>query len=768
MKNKLIVFTLLILSMFLVSCNGKSTEEDMTLSELDSKFEQSYVYEEMMMDYYTYGYQSHFGDVSLNLDLINYYDRIESVSFLVFKGYVDNIVIDGVTYQESEYIYGFMYIEYEDEFDVNPHVFRVQKDIFNISWLMRVTEVTNSFDYSEFVETQKEITFSNIIQSISDNIDEDNDDYVYRYEIYESTYTINELDNYLRSINIVEDDHYGYLIRNNQATVIGFKEGVELEAVVIPEKVNNYNVIGFREYSFITTGFDSVSLPKTIIHLGSTNNSNLKFVKEITIHEDNPYYKTVDHVVYNHSLDKLIMYPAFRQGLNFTVPKEVKTIGQYSMFRAPAFNMTFEENSNLEVIEPFAFYQSQVKNIELPASLKRIEHHAFYNCRYLTELIIPENSLLETIGGNAFRSSSLTTIDIPKNVHSISSTSYANMNLLSAINVDEDNQHYKSIDGVLLSKDTSRLINYPMGKEALSYTVPEGVQYIDDYAFLNSKLETLDFESPADLLSIGQYAFVSSMLKEIEIPMNVNFIGERAFESTRQLEKLSFTEGSVLTFIPEFMLYSSTVKEVYLPENIEVIHQFAFASCKDLEYIGLNNTGKLKEIHEQAFARTDKLTSIFIPNSVTSIEVSAFTQNLELSIYIAEGTDMTDWHEDWYDLVLDINEGVQFYGYTPNFIYALLEDDTITMIKIVVEEDISGLDIPESINGYPVTHIERNAFMSQYTEFYITIPDSVLVIEPGAFIGFNGMFLAEASEKPSGWDDDWNEENRAVQWNYPV
>lgn len=55
-----------------------------------------------------------------------------------------------------------------------------------------------------------------------------------------------------------------------------------------------------------------------------------------------------------------------------------------------------------------------------------------------------------------------------------------NVSNLSEIEVDGQNKNYKSQDGVLYSKDMKQLLLYPFAKQDVSYSVPEGVDYIKD------------------------------------------------------------------------------------------------------------------------------------------------------------------------------------------------------------------------------------------------------------------------------------------------
>lgn len=98
-----------------------------------------------------------------------------------------------------------------------------------------------------------------------------------------------------------------------------------------------------------------------------------------------------------------------------------------------------------------------------------------------TEYRIP-NTVKEVRGG-ALRDviHGFQKIYIPASVESFPcfSDSHGTSNL-SEIEVDGQNKNYKSQDGVLYSKDMKQLLLYPFAKQDVSYSVPEGVDYIKD------------------------------------------------------------------------------------------------------------------------------------------------------------------------------------------------------------------------------------------------------------------------------------------------
>ena len=106
---------------------------------------------------------------------------------------------------------------------------------------------------------------------------------------------------------------------------------------------------------------------------------------------------------------------------------------------------------------------------------------AFGSCASLTSITIPDG--VTSIGEGAFgRCSSLTSITIPESVTRIEDYAFLDCTSLTSLLVDTGNPNYISVDGVLFNKSMTSLLVYPAGK-AGTYTIPDGVTSIGDYAF---------------------------------------------------------------------------------------------------------------------------------------------------------------------------------------------------------------------------------------------------------------------------------------------
>ena len=145
---------------------------------------------------------------------------------------------------------------------------------------------------------------------------------------------------------------------------------------------------------------------------------------------------------------------------------------------------------------------------------------------------------------------------------------------------------------------------YMIGSSEKKLDIPEGVKYIQDDAFAESKLEYINL--PNSLQTIGDNAFISSNIREIHFPPNITFLGYSAFEACWKL------------------------KEINMPDSITRMSSFCFAYCSDLERVKLS--ANLKQIDMHTFFECYRLKQLEIPESVTYISSDAIPTSTELLV----------------------------------------------------------------------------------------------------------------------------------------
>ena len=239
---------------------------------------------------------------------------------------------------------------------------------------------------------------------------------------------------------------------------------------------------------------------------------------------------------------------------------------------------------------------------------------------------------------------------------------------------------------------------------------------------------------------------------EITIPSKVNINGKDypvtsiAFEAFSGEEVTSvFIPNSVTVIYPGAFKGCTSLTTVYIPEGVKTIYDEAFSNCYSLTSITIPQS--VDCILPQAFYGTawynsqpDGLivigqvayeykgeapenTSIYIPNTVTSITCMAFADKKgitiieipssvkDIGVYAFEGT---TWFENQPDGLIRIGNAIYTYkGEMPRG---------------------ASVIIPEG-----VTCIGQGAFYERYGMVSVTLPNSVTCIGQGAFMGCRNL-----------------------------
>ncbi|MGM9936945.1 MAG: leucine-rich repeat domain-containing protein [Candidatus Ornithomonoglobus sp.] len=255
-----------------------------------------------------------------------------------------------------------------------------------------------------------------------------------------------------------------------------------------------------------------------------------------------------------------------------------------------------------------------IKECKIKNGCRIIADGVFVRCVGLTSVTIPDS--VTEIGRNAFsRCERLTSITIPNSVTSIGNYAFGDCKSLTSITVDENNQHYSTINGVLFNKVKTILIRYPAAHD-MQYVIPEGVTEIDYSAFSGCESLT-SITIPEGVTSIDECAFCGcESLTSVTIPDSVTSIGHSAFERCGSLTSIT------------------------LPDGVEIGYR-AFCGCESLTSVTIPDS--VTSIGGHAFFRCRQLTSVTIPDSVTSMCSGAFGDVNLKDIYY-KGSE-NDWNK---------------------------------------------------------------------------------------------------------------------------
>ena len=347
----------------------------------------------------------------------------------------------------------------------------------------------------------------------------------------------------------------------------------------------------------------------------------------------------------------------------------------------------------------FAWFYTNLTNVEISNSVAHIGDGAFIECSGLVSIVIPDG--VTSIGECVFSwCSGLTDITIPNSVVSIGGDTFAYCTKLVSIALSNN---MTSIDESLF-----------YGCRSLTKVViPDNITTIGEYAFdYCNALTTIYYtgtEEQWNTIEIGDYN---------DPLLNANIIfewngeeSEDAIASGTCGENLTWTltEDGTLTISgegemecykwnsPPWYDYAEQLAAIVIQNGVTSIGESSFSSCEALTSVAIGDS--VTSIGEWAFSYCSALTSVTIPDSVTSIGEFAF--------YACSS--MTS---------VEIGDSVTSIGER-----TFCDCDSLTSVTI-----------PDS-----VTSIGKYAFYACSSLMSITIPDSVTSIGAGAFFNCSAL-----------------------------
>ncbi len=264
----------------------------------------------------------------------------------------------------------------------------------------------------------------------------------------------------------------------------------------------------------------------------------------------------------------------------------------------------FDISKGVTGIGSFAFY-NRYDNIQLtiPDTVERIHDYALFAVDYIQS------------------------IHIPASVTEIGESVFSNWGpALESITVDEANPAFQSVDGVLLSKDGTRLLHYP-GRKTGDCVIPEGVVTADHGALYCVGANTMDtalhipasFRTPETLFEIAEPVFEAAWSSDCYYVYG---------EYLPYFSEITVDPANPCCAAIDNVLYNKDCTVVYgsahgitgvitLADTVKVISTAAFCNCRNI--MGITLPDSLETIGDCAFEYCEKIKSLVIPAGVTSI-----------------------------------------------------------------------------------------------------------------------------------------------------
>lgn len=437
------------------------------------------------------------------------------------------------------------------------------------------------------------------------------------------------------------------------------------------------------------------------------------------------------------------------------IPATVTSIGSFA-FRCCKFlaTVTFAEGSQLKSIGVSAFSGTdsahpRFKEIQIPDSVETIGTNAFHNCQDLESITLPAS--LETIESSAFSGcrnlskvklpTSLTTIDIDIYVFdgcsSLETVFYDGSLAQWSEKINVANGFLGDSHPSLVTGDyTAQFI--PVKDDA--YPPPKTVT-ITKYTGTESTVILPSKISSWPVTKIGEDAFQdNTTITSVTIPASVTEIGSNAFAGCTNLTSVHYAgDWSNLTIQSGNPAVQDAANAPlfdfkFTPDNTAVIVTRYNGTAADVT-IPSRYKGKPVTAIEHAAFFNSAVTSVTIPDSVTSIDDNAFGFCSQLTN-------------------ISIPNSVTYIGFSAFAHCTSLKSITLpSSLSFISGSLFSGcsqlttIHIPDSVPS-----IQSYAFYHCRNLETIRIPVSVTLIETDAFAGCPSSMTVTYSGSKTRWD----------------
>lgn len=417
-----------------------------------------------------------------------------------------------------------------------------------------------------------------------------------------------------------------------------FRDCENLEEIIIQ---SNNSELSFGSDAFYNcTSLRTLTLPKNVSKLPSVF-SGCTSLEEVVVDPENPYFTSVEGVLYDKAQTTILFYPSSKYDTSFVFPETITTIS----------DGVFRGNKNLE-------------SITIGKNVSYIGAGAFQDCGYLSEVIFADGDNGATaleIGAYAFAGSSISTITLPARTNKVGEYAFSEIDGLTSFTINEGLEEIS--EGMLYDADelTSLTIPasvkvigakafamggsswWPSSSSLTTLTFAEGSQLVSigEEAFSNAgdkyADESLALVLPKGLQSIGYQAFYNFNFASITIPNTVKFVGAQAFAGGSSLTSVVFEEGGtedlVLgtedpnhfdnyfnAFVGGVFEDCNSLVSIALPERLVYLGASTFADCSELTTVTFGENSRLKHIGSKAFYYT-AIENLTIPKSVSNGDV---------------------------------------------------------------------------------------------------------------------------------------------------
>ncbi len=254
------------------------------------------------------------------------------------------------------------------------------------------------------------------------------------------------------------------------------------------------------------------------------------------------------------------------------IPSELNDIKGWC-FEGTALESVDLSNTNVTIMKDGVFYNNtSLTSIQLPNKLENFWDNAFYGCKVLNNIVMPS-----------------TVVGIYNNV-------FEGCEALSNVTFN----------------DSYTILGHHVFKKCplVAVTFPKTLNSIGEYAFENTKLNTVDL-SNTQITSLPNGSFYDcGQLSDVKLPKALTNIGDRAFYKST-IASITFPPS--LEKIGAWAFQYAHFKNVVIPTSCNTIEQGAFSENANLTTVFIN--GVTCYLAYNAFAKCPALTDVYITSN---------------------------------------------------------------------------------------------------------------------------------------------------------
>jgi hypothetical protein len=260
-----------------------------------------------------------------------------------------------------------------------------------------------------------------------------------------------------------------------------------------------------------------------------------------------------------------------------------------------------------------------------------------------TDYTIPLS--VTTLGSFSIRSIYLHSIYIQEKTKNISSYSIK-CNSLNSINVSSENPYFTSQDGVLYSKDRTRLIKYPENKNTPEFILPSNVEKIESSAISSENLKSVTVQESVYNISDNNFTGCPNLQNINVSESNPTFSSvDGVLFDKDKLKLINYPQGK-----------NNTVYSV--PAGVDTIEGNAFMNVKAITRINMPDS--VKNLKNSPFWSCENLKSIYFYGNAPEASHSVFFGliNKDFKFYYAEGSE--GFTNPWNGYAAESFEGAKY------------------------------------------------------------------------------------------------------------